>query len=268
MKLSKQAKDTNTRQLMIDFWKNCWGVNALRGHIVMLIFGSIFPTIGVFGFHVYPDLGLLAVSFGFVVFAPLLLPSRGISSKKERIQKWILTFATSSVFGLMAGLMLCVPVAKMLGITLTLSILTPSTVWTWVAAVAVCIAYWTCGHMSRDYYLARAGNGAYTPQIWRIHLLLLVPEPGLADEYLEKLRLQDKWALLGSDWEEIDNDTNVSENSLWSKIRTCVLNQASCEKHLAYLGARLQEVFLQIKRLEEEFTTPVDVMSTPNSRKT
>jgi len=237
-----------------DWWGDTWGVNAWKGHLVMFATGSMLSGADIWGFHNIPGANLLGLLSAFVVFPPLLLPARGICPVEERKQMFVLTFATSSIFGIFGGVLVHASLArKVFHLTLDSADGSISTIYTLAAAFAVGISYWTVGYMSRDLQRQiKDSCGHFPPKVNRLIGILETPPfsyPTLADQVIKALMAYDIETVL----------------ELWPKVEKWVFKKIcnSDEKQRIWLQELLEEAKVIIHNWPNEIGEPVDVLTMP-----
>ena len=124
-----------------------WGANALSGHLIMALIGIAIAALDLFFFKRLPSVETMMGFAAFVIFPPLLLSAQGMDKESEELPLFVLTFATSTVFGIFLGMLIFAGAIPKDSLQ---SIQTVSTIWTLLTGIAVCVSYWTVGQMSRN----------------------------------------------------------------------------------------------------------------------
>ena len=145
------------------------GSNGFRGHLIMGSVGFLVVATDVLWFRRLPSVEAMIGFSAFVVFPPLLLSAQGMDKETEELPLFILTFATSSVFGIFVGMIVLTNVTS----NDMQSVQTISTVWTLATGIAVCVSYWTVGQMSRNQVAAIVAVYADLPPNTKAFLCLL-----------------------------------------------------------------------------------------------
>lgn len=165
-----------------------WGANALAGHVIMGMAGLGIVAIDILYFVRFPSIETMMGFSAFVIFPPLLLSAQGMDKRTETVPSFILTFATSVVFGIFIGALI---LAGFIPVENGQKVQTLSTFVTLIIGISICVSYWTVGQMSRnqvDATIAVWGGGNIPPNTQAfICLLKLEQEHSRARKLVENL---------------------------------------------------------------------------------
>lgn len=126
--------------------------NARPGQYLMISAGAAVSTAEGMLAGIAPNLAVLAGVGGLLVIPPFTLPARGFDVKEERVEKFFLTFGPSFFLGILAGIGLAGGLSG--NGELREGYATLSGFVAFMMGTAVCLSYWSCGHMSREFLQA------------------------------------------------------------------------------------------------------------------